>query len=226
MSYHDRGGSRGRRRRRGRDVVRQQTTGTQQQGTQQQGTQQTTGTQQQGTQQQGTQQQGTQQQGTQQQGTQDSREFNESEPQPIRPPVGYNPAFGNFRIGALSPEGQWSWNGYIWNQIEKDEQTLLTDSEEESDTDTQVNYATVELLKESQEVEFTDSSNGATDVLWEFGDGNTSEERNPIHTYTENGTFTVTFTGYNQFGESSTTQTVIVEGIGTETYLHEYEVED
>ena len=221
MSYHDRGGSRGRRRRRGRDVVRQQTTGTQQQGTQQQGTQQTTGTQQQGTQ-----QQGTQQQGTQQQGTQDSREFNESEPQPIRPPVGYNPAFGNFRIGALSPEGQWSWNGYIWNQIEKDEQTLLTDSEEESDTDTQVNYATVELLKESQEVEFTDSSNGATDVLWEFGDGNTSEERNPIHTYTENGTFTVTFTGYNQFGESSTTQTVIVEGIGTETYLHEYEVED
>ena len=216
MSYHDRGGSRGRRRRRGRDVVRQQTRDTQQQDTQQQDTQQ-----------QDTQQQDTQQQGTQQtRGTQDSREFNESEPQPIRPPVGYNPAFGNFRIGALSPEGQWSWNGYIWNQIEKDEQTLLTDSEEESDTDTQVNYATVELLKENQEVEFTDSSKGADDVLWEFGDGNTSEERNPIHTYTENGTFTVTFTGYNQFGESSTTQTVIVEGIGTETYLHEYEVED
>ena len=35
MSYHDRGGSRGRRSRRGRDVVRQQTRDTQQQDTQQ-----------------------------------------------------------------------------------------------------------------------------------------------------------------------------------------------
>ena len=39
---------------------------------------------------------------------------------------------------------------------------------------------------------FTDASTGATSWYWDFGDGNTSTEQNPTHTYAEPGTYTVT----------------------------------
>lgn len=48
--------------------------------------------------------------------------------------------------------------------------------------------------------------------LWEFGDGSTSTEENPTHTYTRGGIFTVTLTATNQFGSTSSSQTVIVTG--------------
>jgi PKD repeat protein len=41
-------------------------------------------------------------------------------------------------------------------------------------------------------VQFTDQSTGATEYQWQFGDGTTSTEQNPIHTYTQVGTYTVT----------------------------------
>ena len=41
---------------------------------------------------------------------------------------------------------------------------------------------------------FTDASVGATSWLWDFGDGNTSTEQNPVHTYAGNGTYTITLT--------------------------------
>jgi len=71
-------------------------------------------------------------------------------------------------------------------------------------------------IKEIEPVEFTDESAGADSVRWDFGDGNTSTERNPIHNYTTNGEFTVIFTGFNDFGEASIEQTITVSGIGEE----------
>ena len=88
-------------------------------------------------------------------------------------------------------------------------------------TTTDITFITV--VKEIQPVQFTDTSVGATTVLWDFGDDNTSEERNPLHEYTSNGTFFVTLTGYNEFGENSTTQTITVSGIGTDSYEEEVE---
>ena len=42
-------------------------------------------------------------------------------------------------------------------------------------------------------VQFTDNSTGApTAWLWDFGDGNTSIEQNPIHTYSGSGSYSVT----------------------------------
>ena len=41
-------------------------------------------------------------------------------------------------------------------------------------------------------VRFTDLTPGAVSWLWNFGDGNTSQEQNPAHTYTTTGNFTVT----------------------------------
>lgn len=43
-------------------------------------------------------------------------------------------------------------------------------------------------------VNFTDASTGATSWLWHFGDGDSSMVQNPTHTYTTNGTYTVTLT--------------------------------
>lgn len=54
------------------------------------------------------------------------------------------------------------------------------------------------------EVNFTDQSiNGATSWLWNFGDGNTSTQQNPSHTYQNEGTFTVTLTATNGFGSDA-----------------------
>ncbi|CAA6800116.1 MAG: Peptidase S8 [uncultured Aureispira sp.] len=39
---------------------------------------------------------------------------------------------------------------------------------------------------------FTDASTGATSWMWNFGDGNTSTQQNPTHTYTTNGPHYVT----------------------------------
>ena len=82
-----------------------------------------------------------------------------------------------------------------------------------TETDVGQNIVTI---KETEKVEFTDESAGADNVLWDFGDGNTSTERNPIHNYTTNGEFIVTFTGFNDFGEASIEQTITVSGIGEE----------
>jgi PKD repeat protein len=41
---------------------------------------------------------------------------------------------------------------------------------------------------------FTDNSTGATSWAWDFGDGNTSTQQNPTHTYTSNGPHLVTLT--------------------------------
>lgn len=42
-----------------------------------------------------------------------------------------------------------------------------------------------------------ESSDGAVSYLWDFGDGNTSTEASPTHSYADIGTYTVTLTAYN-----------------------------
>lgn len=55
-------------------------------------------------------------------------------------------------------------------------------------------------------VQFMDNStNSPTVWAWTFGDGGWSTSQNPVHTYTSNGTFTVTLTATNEAGSNSTT---------------------
>jgi len=57
-------------------------------------------------------------------------------------------------------------------------------------------------------VYFTDQSGGEiTDRHWDFGDGSSSTEQNPIHTYTTPGTFSVTLTVSGPGGQDSLTRT-------------------
>ncbi len=63
-------------------------------------------------------------------------------------------------------------------------------------------------------VNFTDqSTNNPTSWQWDFGDGGTSTEQNPAHTYNE-GTYTVTLTVTNEYGSDVKTKTdyIVVSG--------------
>jgi PKD repeat protein len=51
-------------------------------------------------------------------------------------------------------------------------------------------------------VTFTNTSTNADSYLWEFGDGNTSTEANPVHTYAGAGVYTVRLTATNAHGSS------------------------
>jgi probable HAF family extracellular repeat protein len=54
------------------------------------------------------------------------------------------------------------------------------------------------------EVKFIDESTGATDTwLWDFGDGNTSEERNPVHIYEHWDVYTVNLTVSGPAGDDT-----------------------
>ncbi len=57
-----------------------------------------------------------------------------------------------------------------------------------------------------KKIEFTNLSSGPiTDYIWDFGDGSTSREKNPVHHYIDTGFFTITLTIKNNGCEASVT---------------------
>lgn len=56
----------------------------------------------------------------------------------------------------------------------------------------------------------TNTSTGATSYLWDFGDGQTSTEANPVHTYANGGIFTLSLTATNTNGSSATSTVAFV----------------
>jgi PKD repeat protein len=72
------------------------------------------------------------------------------------------------------------------------------------------------------EVNFTDlSTNTPTSWSWDFGDGGTSTIRHPEHTYSADGTYTVSLTATNSFGSDTETKTDYIS-VTTQapTYVH------
>jgi PKD repeat protein len=60
-------------------------------------------------------------------------------------------------------------------------------------------------------VQFTDTTaNNPTSWEWDFGDGNSSIQQNPLHTYNSVGTYTVTLTATNSAGSATETKTDLV----------------
>ena len=66
-------------------------------------------------------------------------------------------------------------------------------------------------------VRFTDESTGdISDWSWVFGDGGTSSEKNPAHTYTTPGTYTVNLTVTGPGGSDSAVETDFITVTGTD----------
>ena len=64
------------------------------------------------------------------------------------------------------------------------------------------------------DVQFIDhSTNSPTSWSWDFGDGATSTEQNPTHTYTKPGVYTVSLTATNAGGSNTETQIITVNDV-------------
>lgn len=71
--------------------------------------------------------------------------------------------------------------------------------------------AAFEFQASGLQVNFVDKSTGGpTSWSWAFGDGGTSSQQNPIHTYPAAGNYTVTLTAINANGSNGTSQVVAV----------------
>ncbi len=71
------------------------------------------------------------------------------------------------------------------------------------------------------DITFTDKSKGATIYDWDFGDGSTGTEQNPVHTYASAGSYRVCLTVFNGSNCSFTTCRDIEAGTGTGVTLIE-----
>ena len=65
------------------------------------------------------------------------QETTSTEPRPGYPPTGYNPLTGNLRIGVVSPEGQWTWNGQAWILNSSTTTVTGTDNDDTSTTESE-----------------------------------------------------------------------------------------
>lgn len=62
-------------------------------------------------------------------------------------------------------------------------------------------------------VQFTFTGSFADSFLWDFGDGTTSTDVNPMHTFLPNSTNTVTLTCTNSYGSSQHSDTVVIGSV-------------
>ena len=97
--------------------------------------------------------------------------------------------------------------------------TLTTTNTDGSDTETKTGYIAISKSTTAPvssfisnittgsnplSIQFLDSStNSPTAWAWSFGDGGTSSVQNPVHTYSRDGTFTVTLSAVNSAGSST-----------------------
>ncbi|MBN8676879.1 MAG: PKD domain-containing protein [Chitinophagales bacterium] len=95
-----------------------------------------------------------------------------------------------------------------------------------SDTIVKTSYITVKAVPvanftssvNGSTVTFTNTSIGAVSSYhWEFGDGDTSNVKNPVHTYSAPGTYTVVLTVSNECGTNTKSSQVVIVSQGPPT---------
>ena len=151
------------------------------------------------------------------------------------PREGDKPLTVNFTDLSSGKSTKWQWNfGDGGTSTQKNPShtyqnagyytvTLTVSNPYDSDTETKTNYIYVTescvspvanftgTPREgcaSLTVNFTDqSTNNPTSWSWSFGDGGTSTQRNPSHTYTNPGAYTVSLTVTNSCGSDTETKT-------------------
>jgi PKD repeat protein len=68
------------------------------------------------------------------------------------------------------------------------------------------------VLFSNATVQFTSSSTGAESYSWDFGDGESSIEPNPVHTFLEIGTYEVSLIAYNASCADTSSLSILVDG--------------
>ncbi|WP_440950166.1 PKD domain-containing protein [Methanosphaerula subterraneus] len=130
--------------------------------------------------------------------------------------VGQAPYSVRFQDRSTDSATAWHWDfgdnttsieqnpTHIYNQTGAYNVALTASNDQMGDTCTQYRCIIVNTVPEANftanatvgrtpfTVQFTDQSTSATEFQWQFGDGATSTEQNPIHTYTQVGTYSVT----------------------------------
>jgi PKD repeat protein len=72
-------------------------------------------------------------------------------------------------------------------------------------------FTTTNTICQGSTVSFTDfSTNSPSTWVWTFGDGTTSAQQNPTHSYSTAGSYTISLTVTNNFGSNSTSQSIFV----------------
>ena len=65
------------------------------------------------------------------------------------------------------------------------------------------------------EVATVNTSSGASSYAWDFGDGQSSTDEAPTHTYSASGTYDITLTAYNNCGTNDTSIQLVIQPPGT-----------
>ena len=75
--------------------------------------------------------------------------------------------------------------------------------------------AVVTLIDGEAQVQFENTSTGATAYQWNFGDGGSSIAESPIHSFTEAGAYTVGLNAWNDFCSDTYQMVVTVETVSS-----------
>jgi PKD repeat protein len=100
--------------------------------------------------------------------------------------------------------------------------TLTATNGSGSHTFTRTNYISVNATPVAKftstinldTVTFSNTTIGTATYLWEFGDGDTSTVKNPVHVYPTGGTYVVVLTATNECGTSTKTDTISIASFG------------
>jgi len=74
----------------------------------------------------------------------------------------------------------------------------------------------------SNSITLSNTSTGASNWLWDFGDGTTSTMFAPNHTYSLPGTYTITLIAYDECKSDTTMSTVMLDFTGTDDFVQKY----
>ena len=89
---------------------------------------------------------------------------------------------------------------------------IMTDLAYSGDEQVNLNFIS-EINAEGFTVDFINSSTNTVSYLWDFGDGSTSQEQNPSHTYAQSGSYEVSLTGSNECNTETIVETISITNI-------------